>query len=146
MQTPVGELIKAKGCPVQAIDPGATVLEAITKMAAEGVGSLVALTKAGKLAGILSERDCIRKVILKEKSPRDVLVRDIMSRKVACVPPERTVEECMALMNEKKVRHLPVVQGESVVGVISMRDVVGFLCSEQDLMICNLEKYIEGSL
>ncbi len=146
MQTPVGELLKTKGNTVHAIDPGATVYDAIALMAERHVGALVAINKAGKLSGILSERDCIRKVILKEKSPRDVLVRDIMSRKVACVPPDRTVEECMALMNEKHVRHLPVVQGDSVVGMISMRDLVSFLCTEQDLMIRNLEKYIEGSL
>ena len=115
-------------------------------MADRHVGALVVITKAGKLAGILSERDCFRKVILKEKPPREALVRDVMSKKVACVPPERTVEECMAVMNERKVRHLPVAQGEAVVGMISMRDLVSFMCSEQHLMIRNLEKYIEGSL
>jgi CBS domain-containing protein len=146
MQTPVSEVLKSKGGDVYAIDPGATVFDAIAVMADKGVGALVALTKTGKISGILSERDCFRKVILSEKSPRDVLVRDIMSRKVACVPPERTVEECLALMNEKKIRHLPVVQGDAVAGMISMRDLVSFLCSEQDLMIRNLEKYIEGSL
>ena len=146
MQTPVSELLKTKGSEVHAIDPGATVFDAIAQMADRHIGALVALTRTGKLSGILSERDCFRKVILKEKSPREVLVRDIMSRKVACVPPERTVEECMALMSEKKVRHLPVIRGETVVGMISMRDVVSFLWSEQALMIRNLEKYIEGSL
>ena len=105
----------------------------------------IIVNKSGGLAGILSERDCFKKVILAEKDPKQTAVRDIMTRKVVVVPPERTVEECMALMSDKHIRHLPVVQGDKILGMISMRDVVRYLADDRDLMIKNLEKYIEGS-
>jgi IMP dehydrogenase len=122
------------------------VFEAIQLMDAKQIGSLLILNKSGKVAGILSERDCFRKVILLEKQPRTVQVKDVMTRKVIYVTPETTVDDCMALMTQKRIRHLPVLENEKVSGVISIGDLVKFVTSEQDLMIHNLEKYIEGSL
>ncbi|MDZ4198055.1 MAG: CBS domain-containing protein, partial [Kiritimatiellia bacterium] len=146
MKTPVSDLLTSKGNQVVTISPTATVFEAITLMAEKSIGALPVVNRAGKIAGILSERDCFRKVILVEKAPRDTAVRDIMSRKVTYVNPDRTVDECMHIMTEKKIRHLPVLDGEKLVGLISIGDCVKFLVSQQDQMIHNLEKYIEGSL
>jgi len=146
MKTPLSNLLTSKGNNVVSILPTATVFEAIQLMAEKGIGSLLVLTKTGKVAGILSERDCFRKVILLEKKPRETLVKDIMSKKVIYVTPDRTVDDCMALMTEKRIRHLPVMDGDKLTGIISIGDVVKFMASEQDLLIKNLEKYIEGSL
>jgi CBS domain-containing protein len=146
MKTPVAELLAAKTRTLITLSPTAPVFEAIQLMAEKSIGALPILNKAGKIAGILSERDCFRKVILLEKSPHDVLVRDVMSKKVTYVTPDRTVEECMQIMTERKIRHLPVLEGDRLLGIISIGDCVKFLVSEQGLMIQNLEKYIEGSL
>jgi CBS domain-containing protein len=146
MKTPVAELLAAKTRTLITLSPTAPVFEAIQLMAEKSIGALPILNKAGKIAGILSERDCFRKVILLEKSPHDVLVRDVMSKKVTYVTPDRTVEECMQIMTERKIRHLPVLEGDRLLGILSIGDCVKFLVSEQGLMIQNLEKYIEGSL
>jgi CBS domain-containing protein len=145
MKTPVGVLLRNKGNDIVSVGTTATVFDAVKLMAEKGVGALLVLNKSGGLSGILSERDCFNKVLLQEKAPRKVLAKDIMTRKVSVVPPERTIEECMALMIDKHIRHLPVVKGEKILGVLSMRDAVTFVVQEQDLMIKNLEKYIEGS-
>jgi CBS domain-containing protein len=146
LKTPVAELLSAKKRELITLPATAVVFEAIQVMAKNSVGALPILNKAGKIAGILSERDCFRKVILLEKSPHDVPVRDVMSKKVTYVTPDRTVEECMQIMTERKIRHLPVLEGDRLTGIISIGDCVKFILSEQDLMIHNLEKYIEGSL
>ena len=146
MKTLVSAVLQSKGGEIVSVGTGATVLDAVKLMVEKGVGALLVMNKSGKLAGIVSERDCFNKILLAEKSPGKVLAKDIMTRKVLVVPPDCSIEECMAQMSGKHIRHLPVMKGEKVLGVLSMRDVVKFLVDEQDLMIKNLEKYIEGSL
>jgi CBS domain-containing protein len=146
MNTPISQLLDRKGRDVVTISPHASVFESIQLMDSKQVGSLLVMNTHGKLAGILSERDCFRKVILHEKQPRNVEVKDAMSRKVVYVTPETTIDECMSLMTQKRIRHLPVMENDKVTGIISIGDLVKFVANEQDIMIRNLEKYIEGSL
>ena len=146
MNTPISQVLDRKGREVVTISGQASVFEAIQLLDAKQIGALLIMNKSGKLAGLLSERDCFRKVILPEKSPRAVLVKEIMTKKVVYVTPSTTVDDCMALMTQKRFRHLPVIENEKVNGIISIGDLVKFVTVEQDLMIRNLEKYIEGSL
>ena len=112
-------------------------------MANKNVGSLLVLEN-GQLIGLFSERDYARKVILKGKSSRDTPVREIMSSRVVYVRPNQTVGECMALMTDKRVRHLPVIEDKQLVGLISIGDVVKAIISEQEFLIHQLENYITG--
>jgi len=141
--TTVNQLLKHKGHSVWSVAPNASVYEALESMAEKGVGALVVL-RDGKLAGIFSERDYARKVILKGRSSKDTPVREIMTEKVYYLKPDQTVEDCMALMTEKRIRHLPVVVDDQVVGLISIGDVVKSIISEQKFMIEKLEQYITG--
>ena len=125
------------------ISPDASVFDALSVMAENNIGSLVVID-GERLAGIFSERDYARQVILVGKSSKDTRVRDIMTQKVLCVRPEHTVDQCMALMTEKRVRHLPVVDHKKVVGVISIGDVVKVVISEQQMVIEQLEQYIHS--
>ncbi len=140
----VRHILQVKGRQTWSIRPDASVYDALTLMADKGVGALLVLD-GGKLVGIISERDYARKVILKGKSSLETPVRDIMTPKVICVRPEQTIEECMALMTDKHVRHLPVVVGDEVVGVISIGDLVKAVIAEKDFMIKQLEDYITGA-
>ncbi len=147
MNTPINQLLMQKGRDIITISPQTTVFEAIQLMDLKNIGSLLVLNAHGKIAGIFAERDCFRKVVLAGKSPNDVQVRSVMTKKVIYASPEDTVDECMALMTQKRIRHLPVLDGnEKIIGIISIGDLVKFVASEQDAMIRNLEKYIEGSL
>ena len=147
MNTPINQLLMQKGRDIITIAPATSVLEAVQLMDAKNIGSLLVLNAHGKIAGIFAERDCFRKVILAGKSPSEVPVKTVMTKKVIYASPEDTVDECMALMTQKRIRHLPVIDAhEKVVGIISIGDLVKFVASEQDAMIRNLEKYIEGSL
>ena len=147
MNTPINQLLMQKGHDVITISPSATVYDAIALMDEKNIGSLLILNAAGKIAGIFAERDAFRKVILAEQSPKEVQVKAVMTKKVIYVTPETTVDECMAMMTEKRIRHIPVIDtGEKVIGIISIGDLVKFVTNEQDAMIKNLEKYIEGSL
>ena len=147
MNTKINQLLIQKGLDIITIAPGATVFEAIQLMDSKNIGSLLVLNAHGKIAGIFAERDCFRKVVLAGKSSHDVQVKAVMTKKVIYVSPETTVDECMALMTQKRIRHMPVLDNEQkVVGIISIGDLVKFVASEQDAMIRNLEKYIEGSL
>src|SRR5215475_1337935 len=119
----VCDLLNGKGRDIYYLSPEATVYEAIDQMAQKGVGALLVM-EDDQLVGIVSERDYARKVILKGKASRETEVREIMSQPVICVSPDLTVEQTMALMTEKRVRHLPVVAEEIVIGVISIGDVV----------------------
>ncbi len=141
----VGELLQDKGRVLWSVAPDATVYDALKLMADKEIGALLVLDD-GRLVGIFSERDYARKVILKGKSSRDVPVKDIMTAKVVCVTPRQTVEECMALMTDKRIRHLPVLENDKVIGVVSIGDVVKAIISEQEFIIEQLEHYISGTL
>jgi CBS domain-containing protein len=137
----VCDLLHDKGRDVWSLTPEATVYEAIDQMAQKGVGALLVM-EGEQLVGIVSERDYARKVILKGKSSRETPVREIMSYPVICVPPELTVEQTMALMTDRHVRHLPVVVAETVVGVISIGDVVRGIIDDKEFYIQQLTTYI----
>ncbi|MBI1791034.1 MAG: CBS domain-containing protein [Acidobacteria bacterium] len=139
----VCDLLGDKGRQVWSLPPDATVYEAIDQMAQKGVGALLVM-EGERLAGIVSERDYARKVILKGKASREIQVREIMSHPVIVIPPELTVEQTMALMTDKRVRHLPVVVGETVVGVISIGDVVRAIIDEKKVYIQQLTTFITG--
>jgi CBS domain-containing protein len=139
----IQEILQAKPIGLLSISPEATVLEALKTMAQHEVGALIVLDR-DKLVGIFSERDYARKVILHGKASKDTTVSEIMTHKVVCVRPEQTVEDCMALMTDKRIRHLPVVQDKKVIGVISIGDVVKEVISEQRFMIEQLEHYIHS--
>ena len=143
MQT-VRDLLAKKGSRVWTIEASRTVYEALELMAEKDIGALLAVD-AGRPAGIFSERDYARQVILKGKASKDTLVRDVMTTKVVYVAPERTVDECMAIMTNKRVRHLPVVVRERVVGILSIGDVVKAVISEKQSHIEQLEDYIKTS-
>jgi len=141
--TQVSHLLKHKGQDVWFLAPDATVYEAIDQMAQKGVGALLVLEDE-RLVGIISERDYARKVILKGKRSRKTLVNEVMSHPVICARPEFSIEETMALMTEKRVRHLPVVSEERVVGVISIGDVVRAIIADHEYHIEQLTHYITG--
>ena len=140
----VKELLNAKGYAVWSITPDATVFNALTEMAQKEVGALTVMER-GQLVGIISERDYARKVILKGKTSRTTLVREIMTSRVICVAPEQTVEECMALLTGRRIRHLPVIEHNQVIGIISIGDLVKSIISEQQFIIEQLEHYITGT-
>jgi CBS domain-containing protein len=111
-------------------------------MAQKNIGALLVGKANNKLMGILSERDCARKVLLKGKSPKNTPVKEIMSRNVFYVRPEQSIEQCMRLMANEHVRHLPVIEGKKVIGMISIDDVIGALVAEQEFVIKQREEYI----
>ena len=137
----VSDLLNSKGGAVWSLTPDATVYEAIDQLSEKGVGALLVM-EGKRIVGIVSERDYARKVILKGKASRETYVWEIMSQPVICVPPEFTVEQTMALMTEKRVRHLPVVEEETVVGVISIGDVVRAIIEDKEYYIQQLTSYI----
>jgi CBS domain-containing protein len=137
----VRELLEGKTTRLLSISPDASVFEALQLMAAKDVGALVVL-EGERLAGIFSERDYARKVVLVGKFSKETAVREIMTSKVLCVRPDQTVDQCMGLMTEHRTRHLPVLDGSKVIGVISIGDVVKELLSEQQVIISQLESYI----
>ena len=139
----ITQLLRAKGREVLSISPEASVFEALQVMAEKNVGALL-VVEGERLVGIFSERDYARKVILKGKSSKEIPVREIMSSHVLYVRPQQTIEDCMALMTDKRVRHLPVLEEERVVGVISIGDVVKAIISEQEFIIEQLQNYITG--
>jgi CBS domain-containing protein len=139
----VRQLLQAKGREVYSITPEARVFDALKLMADKDVGALV-VQEGGKLAGILSERDYARKVILQGKSSHDITVRDIMTGKVITISPDQTVEDCMALMTGKRIRHLPVIEGGRLAGLLSIGDLVKEVIAEQEQTIRQLESYIHS--
>jgi len=140
----VNQVLAAKGHTVWSVPPDTTVFASLQLMAEKEIGALLVLD-ANRLVGLASERDYARKVILVGKSSKEIPVRDIMSTKVACVSPEQSVDECMGLMTEKRARHLPVMDGDELVGIISIGDVVKAIISEQQDVIKHLEHYIAGT-
>lgn len=144
--TPVGtirEILSYKGPATWTISPEATVFDAIQLMADKNIGALL-VTQGGKLAGVISERDYTRKVALKGRRSKDTPVRDILSGQVIHVTPEHTVDECLRLMTEHRVRHLPVLDGEKIAGVVSIGDLVNWVISAQSSTIDQLQTYITG--
>ena len=139
----VRQLLAAKGNEVVSITPDAPVFHALKVMADKGIGAVLVLDGA-HVVGIMSERDYARKVILQGKSSHDTPVREIMTERVVYARPEHTVPECMALMTSKRIRHLPVLDGERLVGVLSIGDLVKATISEQEFIIRQLENYIHG--
>ena len=139
----VTQLLEGKGREVHTIGPDARVIDALKLMADKEVGALV-VTEGTRIAGIISERDYARKVILHGKSSHDIAVREIMTAKVVTVQPRHTVEECMALMTTKRIRHLPVTEGERLIGVLSIGDLVKAVIAEQEATIKQLESYIHS--
>jgi CBS domain-containing protein len=139
----VKQLLSAKGSQIYSIRPDATVYEALESMAEKDIGALL-VTEGTRLVGIISERDYARKVRLQGKWSQDVPVRDIMTEDVVIVDPSRTVEDCMALVTEHRVRHLPVCDGDRLVGIISIGDLVKEVIAEQEATIRQLESYIHS--
>lgn len=137
------QLLDAKGSQVHSIGPEAKVIEALQLMAQKDIGALVVLD-GGRLAGILSERDYARKVILRGKSSQDVPVREIMTAGVVTVGPSHTIEECMGLVTQRRIRHLPVVENGKLIGVVSIGDLVKEVIAEQEQTIRQLESYIHS--
>lgn len=141
----VREILAGKGPDIWSIPPDATVFDALQAMAEYDVGALVVLD-GERVAGVLSERDYARKVILHGRSSKELKVKEIMSSKVYFVKPEQNIEDCMALFTNKRVRHLPVLENDKLTGVISIGDVVKAVIAEQEYTIRHLEKYITGGL
>ena len=139
----VRDMIRKKGEAVFSIAPEATVFEAIRQMAEHNIGALLVMTE-GNVDGIVSERDCIRKVELEGKSSKDTQVFTIMTSKLITVDCNQPLEECMALMLDKNIRHLPVFDGAKLVGLLSVRDVLKEVVDVQQMMLSELERYITG--
>jgi CBS domain-containing protein len=137
----VGAILKSKPDEVWSVHPDQSVFAAIEKMAEKEIGAVLVMDE-GRLVGIFSERDYARKVVLKGKISRDTLVREIMEAPVVFVTTSHTVDECMAIMTNRRIRHLPVLSGGQVVGVISIGDLVKWIIAEQDGTIRHLESYI----
>jgi len=142
--TTAAEIIKAKSDPaVYTIEPTATVFDAAKLMAEKNVGALVVVERE-QVVGIVTERDYMRNVALGARAPKETPLRDIMTTTVMVVPPYRTSQECMALMTEHRRRHLPVIDGDRLVGIVSIGDLVKDILSEQKFIIEQLEHYISG--
>ena len=137
----VRDLLGKKGGQIWSVTPDTTVYEALQLMADKNVGAVLVL-EGDRLLGILSERDYARQVILKGKASKDTPVREIMTTRVVYVLPERTIDDCMALMTDKRIRHLPVLQEGKLIGVLSIGDVVKAVISEKQFLIEQLESYI----
>jgi len=141
--TNVKEILEGKGNDLWTTSSDTTVFEALRTMAEKNVGALLVM-EAGNAVGVFSERDYARKVVLKNISSLTTPVRDVMASPVYCVKPETTADECMVLMTEKKIRHLPVISGGKLVGIVSIGDVVKYLIDEHKVTIERLQDYIMG--
>ena len=139
----VRQLLQGKSGPLCTIGPDAKVIDSLKVMAEKNIGALL-VVENDKLVGIVSERDYARKVALHGKSSHDTPVREIMTARVVCVQPDNTVDECMALMTDKRIRHLPVIENEKLMGVLSIGDLVKETIAEQQFMIKQLESYIHS--
>ncbi len=139
----VRDVLRVKGDAIWSTTSKASVYEALEKMAEKNVGALVVLDNT-ELVGIFSERDYARKIILKDRASKQTLVGEIMTREVACVAPTEKMEKCMLLMSSMRCRHLPVIEDDQVIGVISIGDVVKAIISDQEIAIHELKEYIVG--
>ena len=143
MAETVASILKKKGDAIWSVEPTATVYEAIAMMAEKSVGALLVVSD-GKLVGIISERDYARKVVLQRRSSSNTLVHEIMTGSVITVTPDHSVENCMKMITEHRVRHLPVLAGDTLLGVISIGDLVNAIITEQAETIGHLHTYISG--
>ena len=143
MSETMASILKNKSCNLWSIDPEATIYDAIALMAEKSIGALVVISER-KLVGIVSERDYARKVILQGRSSKDTRVREIMTSSVITVTPQNTVDECMRIITNRRVRHLPVLAGDEVMGVVSIGDLVRAIIAEQAATIDHLHSYIAG--
>ena len=139
----VRDMIRTKGSEVFGISPDATVYEALASMAKHNTGALLVM-RDDEMVGIISERDCVRKVELKAKNVNDTRVSEIMTSEVITVNCDQPLEECMSLMMEKSIRHLPVYDGNELMGFVSVRDVLREMIEMQQIMLSQLERYITG--
>lgn len=136
-------VLDTKGSEVFSIGPGASVFDALEEMAKRDVGALIVM-EDGQVVGIFSERDYARKIILAGKSSRETPVRDIMTDRVIYARPDLTLEQCLALMTDKRIRHLPVLRGDDLIGVVSIGDLVKGIIDDQRFLISQLENYVSG--
>ena len=139
----IRELLAEKGTQVWSVVPAASVLDALNLMVEKNIGAVLVMD-GDRLVGVLSERDHTRDVVLKDRTAKDTLVSDAMTRRPVCVRPDQTVDDCMALMTDKRVRHLPVVEEDRVVGLVSIGDAVKATISQQQFVIEQLENYISS--
>jgi CBS domain-containing protein len=139
----IREILKRKGQEIWSITPESTVYQAIEMMADKHVGALLVIAE-DKLVGIISERDYARKVILKGKSSKETRVQEIMTGSVVSVEPQIPIDDCMRIMTEKRIRHIPVVENEKVIGIVSIGDLVNWIMSAQDHTIQQLQDYVSG--
>jgi CBS domain-containing protein len=142
--TTVRQVLQQKGSEAWSVTPQATVYEALELMAAKDIGAVLVMSTDGKLVGIFSERDYARKVTLKGRTSKQATVAELMTSKVVAVTPDRTLDDVMQIMSARKIRHLPVLEGERVIGVITIGDVVKNLISDHLFTIQQLERYIVG--
>ena len=141
--TTVRQLLDQKGMNIWSVHPDVTVFDAVAEMAEKDIGSLIVMD-GDELVGIITERHYARNVVLKGKSSPATPVRDIMERHVIIARPEQSVEQCMALISQKRVRHLPVLEGKKLIGMVSIGDLVKSMVGDQKFMIEQLEHYIHG--
>ena len=143
VRTTVRQLLATKGQDAWSVHPDTTVFDALKLMADKNIGAVIVLT-GGKLCGVLSERDYARKIVLEGKASISTPASEIMTSPVLIVNPEHTIDKCMALMTDKRLRHLPVVENDQVVGMVSIGDVVKTVIADQEFMLDQLETYIAG--
>lgn len=140
---PILELLKKRGAENYSLSPHDSVFSALQQLADRNVGAMMVMEQ-GKLVGVFSERDYTRKIALAGKSSKDTLVQDIMTASVLTVTPKTSTDDCMALMSQKKIRHLPVVDGNNVLGMISIRDLMDDIIKDHELTITQLQTYISS--
>jgi CBS domain-containing protein len=139
----IKQLLDQKGHAIIAVAPQDSVYQAVALMAEKGIGAVLVLEQ-GRIAGILSERDYARKVILQDRSSKTTEVREIMTTRVVTGQPKQTIQEGMALMTDKRIRHLPIMEGDALLGMISIGDLVKAIIADQQFVIAQLETYING--
>ena len=140
----IGMVLDSKGHEVYSVRPDTSVLDALKLMAEKGIGAVLVLEEDGGIAGIMSERDYARKITLQGKIAAETFVSEIMTADVISVSPAQKIEECMTVMVDKRIRHLPVLDGGKLIGILSIGDVVKEMISEQKFLIEQLETYIRG--